>query len=172
MSRRDSLRKRIAKVRRLFLATISVFVIFSFTFSTVAWSIEWVTANQATVMWDAITADIDGDPIPAGTHVEYEVWLSNKNTDPNKTNPTKITDPPITAIELTITLNQKGAYVVGVKALHIEDSTSAQLAESVFAWSDNPADCADTDGDGTGNDFGIRFFAALPSTKLQPKPVP
>jgi hypothetical protein len=156
----------------LFLATVSVLVIALFTFTTAAWGIEWVTANQATVMWDAVPVDTDGDPIPAGTHVEYEVWLANKATDPNHANPTKITDPPITATELTITLNQKGSYVVGVKALHIEDGTNEQLAESTFAWSDNPADCADTDGDGTGNDFGIRFFAALPSTKLQPKPVP
>lgn len=159
-------------MKKMAFKVIALVMAMVFFIAPAGWCIEWVTANQATVMWDAITADSDGDPLTAGTHVEYEVWLANKATDPNKANPSKITDPPITATELTITLNQKGSYVVGVKALHIEDSSGSQLAESVFAWSDNPADCADTDGDGVGNDFGIRFFAALPSTKLQPKPVP
>ncbi|MGW8177732.1 MAG: hypothetical protein ACWGQW_02890 [bacterium] len=135
-----------------------------------AMAITWVTANQATVQWDAVTADVDGDPIPAGTHVEYKVWLANKLTDPNKSNPVELTQT--TATEFTITLNTKGQYVIGVNAIHIEDNTSLELAVSDFAWSDNPDNCADTDGDGVGNDFGIRFFAALPTTKLSPKPAP
>jgi hypothetical protein len=135
-----------------------------------AWAIKWVTANQATVQWDAITADSDGDPLPAGTHVEYKVFMANAITDPNHTNPSEVGQTAQT--EYTITLGVKGSYHVGVKALHIEDGTGEQLAESVFAWSDNPDDCQDTDGDGTGDPFGIRFFAALPSTKIGPKPVP
>lgn len=155
--------KRIWKIAALLTALI-------FTAVQPAWAITWVTANQATIQWDAITADVDGDPIPAGTHVEYKVFLANKLTDPNKTNPAELGQ--ITGTEYTITLGVKGQYVAGVKAVHVEDNTNLALAESDFAWSDNPADCADTDGDGTGNDFGIRFFAALPTTKLSPKPVP
>jgi len=132
--------------------------------------IGWVTANQATVQWDAVTADVDGDPIPAGTHVEYEVWLVNKVTDPGKTNPAKVATT--TATEFTITLGVKGQYLVGVLAAHVEDGTNEKLAESTIAWSDIPDDCQDMNGDGTGDPFGIRFFAALQKTKVGPKPAP
>ena len=156
--------------RSKFLATVSVLVILLFTFSTVGWAIEWVTANQSTIQWQEINTDIDGDPLPAGTHVEYKILLANLNTDPNKTNPATLDQ--VTGLEYTITLNTKGSYAAGVQALHLDDSTGEVLAQSATAWGDNPDDAVDTDGDGVGNDFGIRFFAALPSTKLQPKPVP
>ncbi len=116
----------------------------------------WTTANQATVQWDAITADTDGDPIPTGFEVKYKVFLANRATDPDKTNPAEITGAGgISATQFTITLNTKGQYIVGVKAYMVESATSEEVAESNFAWSDNPADCYNN------QDFGIRYFAGL-----------
>jgi hypothetical protein len=153
--------------KMLFKVVALVMVLMFFSVQT-AMAIDWVTANQATIQWDAVTADSDGDPLPAGTHVAYKVGYTSQTT-PDKANLTVV--ETTTLLESTITFAVKGKYIVGVQALHIEDGTGEQLAESVFAWSDVPADCTDTDGDGTGNDFGIRFFAALPSTKIGPKPV-
>jgi hypothetical protein len=148
---------------------VSVITILVFLSVQPALAIDWVTANQATIQWDAVTADADGDPLPVGTHVEYKVVYTSQTT-PDKANPTVV--ETTTLLESTITFAVKGKYIMGVQALHVEDGTGEQLAESVFAWSDVKTDCKDTDGDGEGNDFGIRFFAALPSTKIGPKPVP
>lgn len=119
-----------------------------------AMAITWHTANQSTVAWDAVTTDVDGDPIPAGSHVEYKVYLVNAQTDPNKANPAEVGQTAET--QLIITLNTKGSYYVGVTSLLIDDATNEQLGDpSAFAWSDNPAQCQG------GVDFGIRFFAPL-----------
>lgn len=130
--------------------------------SAPAWALNWHTANQATVAWDAITADIDGDPIPAGFEVRYKVYLVNAATDPGKANPAEIsTAGGILETQLTFTLAAKGKYYVGVRAYQVDSTTGEEVAESAFAWSDNPTDCADVDGDGTGDDFGIRYYVAL-----------
>jgi len=121
---------------------------------TPAMALTWVTANQSTVSWDAVTQDVDGDPIPTGFHMEYNVYLANSATDPGKANPAKVGTTNQT--QYTITLNTKGTYFVGVTSFLAEDATSQPVVpESNFAWSDNPADCKD------GVDFGIRFFAAM-----------
>ena len=90
--------------------------------------------------------------------------MVNKITDPNKTNPVELTQTVNT--QYTVTLNAKGSYLIGLSTVHIETSTGEVLGESqTLSWSDIPADCADTDGDGVGDPFGIRLFAALPSPK-------
>lgn len=155
---------------KMFWKVVSLITVLIFLAVQPAWAITWVTANQSTVQWDAVTADIDGDPIAPGTHVEYKVFMANAITDPGHANPSEVAQ--VTATEHTITLGVKGSYHVGVQALHIEDGTNEQLAESSVAWSDDPASTQDVDGDGNGDPFGIRFFAALPSTKIGPKPVP
>ena len=105
-----------------------------------AWAqINWVTANQATVEWDAVSVDVDGDPVPGGTHAEYKVWMVNKITDPNKTNPVELTQTVNT--QYTVTLNAKGSYLIGLSTVHIETSTGEVLGESqTLSWSDIPAD--------------------------------
>jgi len=133
-----------------------------FFLTSPAFAFTWVTANQATVQWDAVTTDVDGDPLTAGTHAEYKVFLVNKITDPGKTNPAEVVQTDL--LEFTITLNTKGQYLVGVKTVQIEDSTGDLLAESAMSWSDIPADCQG------GVDFGLRFFAALQKTLIGPKP--
>ena len=96
---------------------------------------NWYYLNQCTIAWDAVSADADGDPFPDGTAVEYEVWLANADTDPNKANPVKVATTSGT--ETIITLNTKGRYFVGVKAILVmADETRF---ESAFNWADEPA---------------------------------
>jgi hypothetical protein len=124
--------------------------------ATPAAALQWHTANQATVAWDAVTADADGDPIPAGFEVRYKVFLVNSVTDPDKTNPSEISPAGgVTTLEHTFTLGAKGMYFVGAKAFMVEISSGEEVAESNQIWSDVPADCQG------GQDFGIRYFANL-----------
>jgi hypothetical protein len=129
--------------------------------------INWVTANQATVGWDGVDQDVDGDPPPPGTHVEYKVYLVNKITDPDKTNPVEVAQTADNQATLTLS---KGSFIVGLSTVHVDDSTGEVFSESTnFSWSDIPSHCADVDGDGVGDPFGFRLFAAFPSPRgMQP----
>ena len=79
-----------------------------------AQDVVWHNANQVTVGWDAVTQDIDGDPI---TGVTYEVLLANADTDPSKTNPVVVAETDLLEATLTMT---KGRYFVGVRAVYLD----------------------------------------------------
>lgn len=142
-------------MRKISVALVALILCVTMTALPV-FALEWHTANQATVAWDAVSADQDGDPIPAGFEVKYKVFLVNSATDPNKTNPAEITPAGgISELQFTITLNTKGSYYVGAKAYLVDSATGEEVSESKFAWSDVPADCQNN------QDFGIRYFVAL-----------
>ena len=110
---------------------------------------DWVTANQSTIAWDAVTTLSNGDPVPENNTIGYAVYLANSITDPNKTNPAELGS--ILELSYLVTLNNEGSYFVGVKAIRkLSDGTI--VGESNIAWSDNPEY---TSG---GNSFGIRYF--------------
>jgi hypothetical protein len=120
--------------------------------ATYANAIEWKATNQVTIAWDATTTLIDGQPIPAGAIIKYDVYISNADTDPDKANPTKLTAEPIDALEYTLTLNTEGRYIAGVKAVRF-DTAGAQVAESEVNWSD-------ANGAMTPNPFGLIHYLA------------
>ena len=125
----------------------------------------WHTANQKTIGWDAVTQDVDGDPIPSGHTVSYKVFLSNALvTDKSDAMPVATA----TSLDAVVTLQAKGSYFVGVQAFLVPDGESEPVegTESTIAWSDNPADC---EGQVT---FGLRMFAQLKSPNLKPPPPP
>lgn len=126
-----------------------------------AQALNWHTANQTTVAWDAVTLNSDGDPIPTTDAVSYVGYLVNAATDPEKTNPVEVYSG--TETQTTLTLTEEGSYYFGVKAVrNLADGTVA--GESVIAWADDPAFT------GAGNEFGIRFYLGpAPPTGLRPQ---
>lgn len=131
-------------------------------------AMDWYFSNQFTVSWDPVNTDIDGDPITVG-FVGYEAFLVNKS-DTGKTSPISVggvladndgdgvVDP-----QMTVTLPSKGEYFFGTKAIHYDGTVAAPgpvLSESGISWTDDADACADINGDGTGDPFGIRLFAA------------
>jgi len=84
--------------------------------------------NTPTLAWDAVTTDIDGDPI---TGVTYKLYLANADTDPNKVNPVVVAE--IAGLTTTINLNTKGRFFVGVQACLGDQS-------SVINWGDEIED--------------------------------
>lgn len=107
--------------------------------SVVLAEVSFHNANQVTLAWDAVTTDVDGDPI---TGVTYKMWLANADTDPTKTNPVIVKETADT--QATITLNVKGRYFVGIQAWLGDLS-------SVINWADEPT------YQGTIPLFGLRF---------------
>lgn len=135
----------------VFLITIGLLLLASTAYA----QFNWVTANQGTFQWDAVITDGDGDPVPAGTHVEYQSNYVNSLADPIKANPILVEQT--TALQSTITFPGKGRFWVGVTAHLVDDGSGEILQTSDFAWSDVPANCKD------GNTFGFQIFAAMPT---------
>lgn len=115
---------------------------------------NWVTANQGTFMWDAVTADGDGDPFLPGTHVEYTTYYVNSLADPMKASPQVVEQT--TLLQSTVTFPGKGRFWVGVTAHLVDDGSGELLETSDFAWSDVPENCEG------GNTFGFQLFATMP----------
>ena len=126
-----------------------IFLVLTLTFSTVAFSQEWHTANQITITWDAVTEMQGGFAIPETDIIEYRVYLSNAVTDPDKTNPAEI---DVTGeLFYTIILTDEGRYFVGLQTIR-KLADGEVIGESYIGWTDDPAIVLD------GVTFGIRYF--------------
>jgi hypothetical protein len=137
-----------------------IFLALFLSFSTSAFSQEWHTTNQITVVWDAVTEMQGGIAIPETDLIEYRVYLANAITDPDKTNPAEIGIAGDTSY--VITLVDEGQYFVGLQTIRsLADGTL--IGESVIGWTDDPAIVLD------GHTFGIRhFLPPMVPTGLRP----
>jgi hypothetical protein len=137
-------------MKRLHLALfVTLFLALVMVLAGPAHAIEWHTADSVTVTWDPVTADGDGDPISVGT-IEYEIVYARLD----RSDPVSLWRGADTSAVLT--LPTKGRYLLGIKTLQLIDGEV--VAESDYGWTDDPAIVADTDGDGTGDVFGIQMF--------------
>jgi hypothetical protein len=133
---------------------VMIAAIILMTVSIASAQFNWVPTNQGTFQWDAVTQDGDGDPFPAGTHIEYEVFFVNSFVDPAKATP--IVFERTTGLQSTVTFPSKGRYWVAVESLLIDDGSGEILQRSEnTAWSDNPADCLN------GETFGFQLFGLV-----------
>jgi len=123
--------------------------LFLLTLTIYSYAQEWMTVNQATIAWDAVTKLSDNSSVPSDNIIEYTVYLANALTDPNKEHP--ITVETVNGTECTVTLTEEGRYFVGVKAIRrLADGTL--VSESTIGWSDDPAIAYE------GNTFGLQYF--------------
>uniref|UniRef100_A0A6M3IGW2 Uncharacterized protein n=1 Tax=viral metagenome TaxID=1070528 RepID=A0A6M3IGW2_9ZZZZ len=114
-------------------------------------AIEWRTANQVTVAWDAVTTLEDGTTIPAGSTVQYQVFI---RVDPGGT---PVAGATTNATQAVITLATEGRFHVGIKAQRL---VSGQVvSESLIAWSSNVASAAG------GNTWGVVYYLPLAPAK-------
>jgi len=122
--------------------------------------VNWVTANQGTFYWDAVTGDTDGNPVPAGLHVEYRVFVIDSLTD------VAAVFEETTALESTVTIPAPGRYWVGLKTLLKDDGSGEVVQESDnMSRSDVVADCAG------GSTFGFQMLAVfLNPGNMRPTP--
>ena len=126
-----------------------IFLVLFLTFPITAFSQEWHTANQITIVWDAVTEMQGGVAIPETDIIEYRIHLSNAITDPDKTNLIEIDITGDTSY--TITLMDEGQYFVGLQTIR-KLADGEVIEESVIGWTDDPVIVLD------GNTFGIRHF--------------
>lgn len=135
------------------MKSLSLTVLLFVLSSIPALALDWFTANQTTVGWDAVT-------VTSGT-VEYEVFIANQITDPEKTAPVSVWRG--SELQTTLTLVDEGQYFVGVKTWRVIDADTS--LESVIGWSDDPAIVG-----GDAKTFGVRYYEPPPSvTNLGPR---
>ncbi|MGD9212813.1 MAG: hypothetical protein PVI90_18660 [Desulfobacteraceae bacterium] len=133
---------------------LKITLIIGIVANVVLWSLVvfgqiWVATNQKIVGWDAVTTNIEGDPIPADNSIEYVAYLANAITDPDKTNPAEIAT--INETQYIVTLTSEGKYFFGVKAVR-KDANGEIVGESEIAWSDDARYAA------AGQTFGLQHF--------------
>jgi len=123
-----------------------------------ALAFNWVTANQVTMAWDAVTSvqTTNGtQPLPEGDYIEYELFLSTQTDHSDAWSVGTTTDT-----QFTFTFEQEGEFYGGGKAIRY-DSTGTKLSESIIAWSDQEEYVA-TDT------FGFKYYyIPLPLTGLR-----
>lgn len=110
-------------------------LIFSFLligFAGTAQAIDWTVANQATVAWDAVTQNVDGEPFPAGDVISYRIYVKKNGAagDGILAGETK-------ALEFTITFPTEGKWLAGAKAIRKPADNPEEIIESEMLWSDS-----------------------------------
>lgn len=151
-------------MKKFSLVLVLVAIVLSFLTVNAHAQFNWVTANQGTFEWDAITVDGEGDPFLPGTHVEYTSYYVNSLADPIKANPIAVEQTTMT--QSVVTFPGKGRYWVGVTAHLVDDGSGEILETSQFAWSDVPDDCLN------GETFGFQIFAIMPTPENMRIPTP
>ena len=104
-------------------------------FSTMAIAIDWYTANQITVEWDAVAKIAPADTIT------YKVFYK-------KVGGTPVFVEETATLQSTITMTEEGKYYFGVSTKRMVEG---EELESGINWSD-------TNGDSTPNPFGARYY--------------
>jgi hypothetical protein len=118
---------------------------------------QWLPANQATMEWDAVTKDADGNLIPAA-EIQYKTVYVNE-ADTAKAAP--VTLGVTTGTSQVFTFQGEGRFILGVQAervVNVAPSGSPPslvvVSQSAISWSDNPSVCQDQ------KTFGISRYAA------------
>ena len=103
------------KMRNYILVLLFIILFASNAYSQTVWH----PANQLTVTWDAVTADVDGDPLPIDFDLRYKLVVASAKSDPNHESPIEIADIPAPTLTAVLTLPSKGQWFVGIKAVLI-----------------------------------------------------
>ena len=121
-----------------------------------AQEIDWVTANQYSVTWDAVTTKTDGALLGTTDIIEYEVLTvvySEASTDRSAAAAIWRGRELSTIVTLTV----EGDYLVGVRAYRLL-AAGTEVGRSSITWSD----------DATANttpSWGIRFYLGPANVK-------
>ncbi|MBV6343790.1 hypothetical protein [Candidatus Magnetobacterium casense] len=106
---------------------------------------SWITANQATVGWDAVA------PVATGDVIKYQVYTRVGTSGAGSP-----VGGEITATQTAITFNVEGRYFVGVKAIRYPLGETVGIPSVTTSWSNDASVCA------AAGPFGIVYFAAPP----------
>jgi hypothetical protein len=102
-----------------------------------------IEANAVQVAWDEVTTLDNGDPIPTGSIIAYEVFVA-----PSDDKAAAVSQGEVTGTSYTVQLPGEGVFVVGVRTVRVVDSVRY---ESEINWSDE-------NGAATPDPFLVRLY--------------
>ena len=101
-------------------------------FAVPANAIEWTVANQATVAWDAVTQNVDGETFPVGDVILYRLYIKKDGTAGDGAFAGETA-----ALEFTLTFPTEGKWLAGAKAIRKPVADPTEIIESEMIWSDS-----------------------------------
>jgi hypothetical protein len=132
-------------MKRFFIAILSI-ALFS---GAATADINWITTNQITVHWDAVTTLENGDALPAGDVIRYLVYAV-EYPDGDRSAPVVINDVDTT--DAVITLSSEGKYIWGVRPVRFIEGEL--VSQGGISWSDDTTKTQD------GGQIGIQHYIA------------
>lgn len=112
------------------LLTLIVLAITLFTAPAAMGQVEWVTANQVTIGWDAANTTESGGTIPATDAISYRVYTKRLP------NGEEVVVGETAELTYTITFTVEGRYIAGVKTLRVPEGETV-IYESPITWSNS-----------------------------------
>ena len=131
-------------------------IFITFLFVSVCFSMfiqKWYTGDQHTIQWSAVTAFENGSAFPESYTIEYGVYLSDFETDPNKANPTKIGSTEETTF--VVNLDKMGKSLVGLQTV-CKRQDGYVFNKSSIGWTDDIKIVANE------LTFGLHYFISKP----------
>jgi len=113
-----------------------------------ATALEWRSTNQATISWDAVTTNINGDPIPPEHTIKYRIYLFKGISSEGPFVAIKVGETD--RLQYVVTLEEEGKFLVGVMAVRY-DENQLEIGVSEINWSD-------VNGEATPNPFGLIHY--------------
>jgi len=108
---------------------------------------DWIAANQVTLAWQPVATLENGQPIPEGNIIKYEIFYVPENG--NKRVDNKLLGETLD-VKYVITFTDEGSFILGVRATRWINETLRGRSEII--WTDDPAVMKD------GITQGIIFF--------------
>lgn len=144
--------KKTLLILRLTIITFIITPVFSY-------AENWVSTNQATVAWDAVSTLNDGSSVPVTDVIRYNVFIRDR-----KSGVTTEVAHEILETRYTISFDPEGFWHIGAQAVRyvsvdglIPSGDEPLMSEII--WSDVAENCAD------GVTFGIRHH--IPPGKVR-----
>lgn len=132
-------------MKKLIVFLFILVMILSFGFGQ---EIEYT--NQITIIWDAVTTLNNGNPIPDGDIIEYEVWLRDGIGNEYSIGTTS-------DLSFSIIVAEEGTYTAGVGTVRTINGMG-EVSYSDINWSD-------VNGEWTPSPFVLRYIVPPSSVK-------
>lgn len=111
-----------------------ILAVFGLVVSLPAQAVDFTVVNQKTISWAPVTKTTEGNDIPAGDTIKYQVWLVQDQAA--KDTAIKV-GPELDVTSYTITFTAEGRWLVGVEAIRIPAASTDDVRRAPITWSDS-----------------------------------
>lgn len=120
-----------------------IFIILFLLVGILAFGQEIIYRDQATLQWDAVTTDVNGDPLLPEDTVEYEVFIYDSALTIDDQDPANLIAIGTTSLtEQLIVFPSRKNWVAGIRAKLTDGSGYSTYSDIVWSYEEVPATSA------------------------------